>query len=67
MVRRQRRVNGIAGRENSSGKHEGFLCSVEEGKKKKNLEAESSREEIFKKLFLGLECFILSSIEPTRE
>ena len=37
------------------------------GEKKKILEAESSREEIFKKLFLGLECFILSSIERTRE
>lgn len=35
VVRRQRRVNGIAGRENSSGKHEGFLCSIYGGKKKK--------------------------------
>lgn len=44
MVRRQRRVNGrVAGRENSSGKHGGFLCSVERGKKK-FLEAESEKK-----------------------
>lgn len=44
MVRRQRRVNGrVAGRENSSGKHGGFLCSVEGGKKK-FLEAESEKK-----------------------
>lgn len=51
MVRRQRRVNGIAERENSSGKHEGFLCSVYGRKKEKNFRGRM-REEIFRKLFL---------------
>lgn len=44
VVRRRRRVNGrVAGRENSSGKHGGFLCSVEGGKKN-FLEAESEKK-----------------------